>query len=604
MILRKPWLWLVLAGCSWAHLAVAQTGTGNAGSSPSGNASGTGTLGPDPLNPGATSDTTGTDAKKPAADKEKKPADTTGGAGATKPPARNPFGFDTPLPEEPEKKRPSILTPTPGIGPNGASSTFGTGQQVEPGTEGQPQQSKPKENPLTYTAPGFFGQGQQSYTSGVGRFAKPRYEYGVTLGIGFDDNPLQTPDNTGRDASVIVQTIPAQPEIATFQTERRQTGVRFIGGAFRPVFETVERKVIIRPFQPEQRVETPVPGVPEQPRTSSVVATADLYFNTQWARARSLFRFDLRLGAEYYTDRKTDPLNYNGSLSLLYLRKMSARMQFTANATISHSTQPDYSAINLNTQSRGGGGAYTNANAKFDVSYRWAPRFSTDTSLALQTILYDESGTNSGNSFYEATLGNEFRYIWSPRMTAVADLRYTVSRYFDDPTRDSDTVYVLFGLDQKWSRRLTSSFRLGESIRAFDMGGAKQSSPYGELTVTYQPDARSQIGLNSRYGFEQTQRAGDESVTFRTSLNYSRAFTPRFSGALSLNYVDTQTTSNLLGIETESELETLDGTLALTYKFSRRFSMNARLSYTLNQTNTGFNDFDRTRIFLTGSYDF
>jgi hypothetical protein len=44
--------------------------------------------------------------------------------------------------------------------------------------------------------------------------------------------------------------------------------------------------------------------------------------------------------------------------------------------------------------------------------------------------------------------------------------------------------------------------------------------------------------------------------------------------------------------------------MGLNYRFSRRFGMNARYSFTAQKTSSGFQDYDRSRIFLTGSYDF
>ncbi len=614
MRLRRPWLSLALAGFSWAHAALAQTGagfgdpSGTTGGAPAGTTTGGTTS---PATGGTTSgtttnadgskseDTTGNPpANPPAKPPADQPADTTG-----KPPA-NPFGFDNPLPADNGLKRPGDT-----VIPNGASSNFGTGRQPTPapsedssttGTTG----TKPKQDEgPTFSAPGFFGAGRQTFTGGTGRFAKPKYRYGASVGMGFDDNYNGTPDHTGQDPSEVTQVIPAQPEIAVFQPVKEQTGGFFFGGTFHPTYRITQRKIVLRPFQPEQTIVTPIPGVPMTPRASSIVTSANVYFNTQFAKPRAALTFDLRLGVEHYWDRKKDPNDYNGSLNLLYLRKLNARTQFTANASISHQTQPDNSLINVNNTSNGGR-AYTNGFLKFDLSYRWGPRFSTDTSFSSQSVFYDKATTGAAdNSFYDLTVGNEFRYIQSRKTTYVFELRYGVTRYLETEVLNSASTFVLVGLDQRWSSHLSSTVRIGESLRSFDTGtGGLQSSPYGELSVSYQPSARSQFGFNSRYGFEQTQTAGQTNITFRNSLSYNRVLSPRLTGTFSMNYVNSVVTTD--GTNTSTTQNNADASLSFAYRFSRRFSLSSQLSYTMLTTNLGLQDYDRSRIFFTGTYDF
>lgn len=604
MILRRSWLVLALAGCACADPALAQNPPANPGGSlfPAPGAPPPGTpSNPDGTTPGTRPAAPPPERTEPSPTEPAKPTNpTTPATEPTPEKPSNPFGFDTPS-ELPER-RPSILTPD-ARAPLGPSSAFGTDRTATPetATESGATGRAFDRNQPSFSAPGFFGAGRQTFTAGQGRFAKPRFRYGVSAGIGFDDNFQQAPDRPGTDDTVVVQVIPAVPELSTTRNVQEFVGLRFIGGAFRPVFRTVQEKVVLRPFQPEQSVETVIPGVPAQPRLSSIISSVDVNFNTQWVKAREALTLDLRLGAEYYWDREIDPIEYNGYFSLLHVRKLNPRAQLTSLANITHQSQPDYSQVNVDTST--GGGSYTNALVKFDLGYRWKPRFNTGTSLTTQAILYDSSGVNSQNSFYEVTLGNEFRYVHTPRATYLIDLRYSGTRYLEDDFRNSNTAFLLFGWEQRWSRRLNSSIRVGQSYRQFQQGG-KQATPYGELTVTYQPTSRSQFTLSSRYGFENTQSADQESVTFRTNLGYSRAFTPRLAANANLNYVNTQTTFVASNLSSTSEQTTFDAALGLSYRFNRRFSMSSRYSYTMQKTTAGFSDFDRSRFFLTGTYDF
>jgi hypothetical protein len=419
--------------------------------------------------------------------------------------------------------------------------------------------------------------------------------------MGFDDNTQQTPDNREDiPEQTIREVIPAQPEVATFIPERQFVGLRpgTQPGIFIPVYRTVQRKVVLRPAVPEQVIEQEIPGVDFAERNASVVSRLDGNFDVQWATGRSLFTMDLRAGAEYYWNRDEEPLEYNASFATTYLRKLGPRAQFTSNIALSYLSQPDYSQVNL-VDSPGASGGTIVGNMKLDLTYRWASRFSTVTSLTLGSIIYE--GERSGGNYYEYGLGNEFRYLQSRRLTWVLETRYSQLKYLEAAQGAISTVFLLLGADWTYSRRLRSTIRLGQSLRTYEQGG-KASSPYGEVAVYYQPSRREQFNLSARYGFEQTQNASDENIVARLSAGYTRTFTPRLQGSLSVNYVNNQITS--AGVETPSTNEVYDGSLLFQYTFNRRFSMNARYSYTLSKTSSGFSDYDRSRFFVTGQYDF
>lgn len=417
--------------------------------------------------------------------------------------------------------------------------------------------------------------------------------------MGFDDNTQQTPDRENIPDQVVTQVIPAQPEIAYIQETRVVIPGEFntpIGGGFTPKYRVERKKVVLRPAVPEQTIETVVPGVDYGERNASVVSRVDLRMDAQWTTGRSAFILDGRLGAEYYWNRDVDPMQYNGSLGATYTRRLGPKTQFTGNLSLSYQSQPDYSQVNL-VDTPGSSGSYFAGNMKFDLSYRWAPRFSTVTSLSGNSILYE--GNRTASNYYEIALGNEFRWMQSAKTTWVGELRYSELQYLEGELGATDTAFLLLGADLNLTRRIRATVRLGESIRSYETGGSA-STPYGEVSLVYQPTRRDRLDASFRYGFEQTASPTDESVVGRVSAGYSHTFSPRMVGALNVNYVNTSTTSS--GSDVTSDV--FDGSLVLNYMFTRRFSMNARYSYTLSKTSTGFNDYDRSRFFLTGEYEF
>lgn len=416
--------------------------------------------------------------------------------------------------------------------------------------------------------------------------------------MGFDDNTQQTPDNREDiPDQVVTQVIPAQPEVAVIQeTQVPDALVPVFGGGFRQTYRTVKKKVVLVPAVPEQEVKTVVPGVDFGERNASVVTRADLRVDAQWTTGRSAFTLDGRVGSEYYWNRDVDPLEYNGSLGATYVRRLGPKMQFTGNLSLSYQSQPDYSQVNL-VETPGSSGSYFAGNLKLDLSYRWAPRFSTVTSLTGNSILYEGNRTTS--NYWEIGLGNELRWMQSAKTTWVGEVRYSELSYLEGTQEVIDTAFLLLGADLTLTRRIRATIRLGESLRSYESGGTA-STPYGEISLVYQPTRRDQLVASFRYGFEQSASPTDESVVGRVSAGYTHTFSPRLVGSLNVNYVNTSTTS----IGGESTNDVFDGSLVFNYMITRRFSMNARYSYTLSKTSAGSNDYDRNRFFLTAEYEF
>jgi Putative beta-barrel porin 2 len=362
---------------------------------------------------------------------------------------------------------------------------------------------------------------------------------------------------------------------------------------FNQKFHNEQRRVIDRPAVPEQTVLVTIPGIPGQPRSASVVTGLNGSWDVQWVKSRSALTFDLNAGVEYYWNRPGTAADYTGGLSFAYVRRMNSRMQFSANASTSYQSQPDYSRVNLqqqgigNGQSNGqGSGSYLAANTKYDLSYRWGRRFHTDTSFSLNTVFYADS-QRKGNNFWEAVLGNEFQYLYSSRVSLIGELRYGITRYFQPGgtglSRDSNTVYLLVGTDYRLSRRAGFTFRVGESARSYVQGAASSGlTPHAEGTISYQYSSRTGYTLNGRYGFEEATNPGDQNTVARLGLSATHAFTPRLSSSLGVNLIHNSEQS--ASANTANVRKVYDASASMSYRFNRHFTMSTRLNYTINST--------------------
>lgn len=603
--IRRSIVGVVLAATSWAHLLYAQQGGTTSGTAGGASAPAA------PLAPAAAEEKAPVRPALPSVGNAPKTTEQGTTAEGVLPglgtlPKASPFALPTSTPEE--KKERSFFNRQG----TGASSLFGTPQDTtgQPETTGTTSESggpRVLDAPTTFSTSGFYGSGGVSLTTGSGRLAKPREKWSFTAGMGFDDNTQQAPtDGGGTDDVVFRQVIPAQPEIS--QTVSRQvfSGYRpgQINGSFIPTFRTETQKVIIRPFQPEREFVQTFPGIPDRLRESSVITSLDAAYQAQWAKGKKAFTMDARAGVDYYWNRATDPLEYEGSLSLLYIRRVSSRLQLSTALSGSHSTQPDYNRINAAADSSGSV-ASSLASSKTDISYRWSRHFSTVTSLTADVRFQEQaqgSGASGLGSFMSYGIGNEFRYLWSPRLTYVTELRHSTTKYLDSDNGNA-TISLLAGADWDLTRRLRVTTRLGEAIRTFQPSGTESSSPYGELSLAYQPTRRDSYTFSSRYGFEESSLPGAQQLVFRNSLNFQHLFSPKLTAGAAITRV-TYETKAVGSSGAGSSQEVVDGSLNLRYFYSRKVKLGASYSYSNSSTSLGLTDYYKNRVFFTGEYEF
>jgi hypothetical protein len=342
------------------------------------------------------------------------------------------------------------------------------------------------------------------------------------------------------------------------------------------------------------------PAIPAQERQASLIERVSAGAQIQFASRRSLFTFDLGLNADYTNEKQDDQPEVDGRMAFTFVYKLARRTQFSANVSAAYLNQPDFSQINTPDRPTSGQSYYT-LNSKFDLSYRWTPRLTSNLSLAFNTVSYVDPLAQTGN-FVDTVGGLELRYLYTPRVTVTAETRYSQITYDQSAARDSRTAYLLLGGEVNVSRRIKTSLRLGASLRTFDESGKKSTAPYGEATVDYQVGRASVLRWTGRYGFEEAREAGSTALVLRTGLDYTQFFSPRLRGSLSGNILHRSTTFDDSDV-TATE-DTFDLTLGFEYTISRHWSLTGNYSFTTVFTDTGLSDYYRNRMFLGFEYEF
>lgn len=506
---------------------------------------------------------------------------------------------------------PSFHTDAPASLPEGPAKpgTPGAASSFDENQTGAP--SPAKAAPTTFSLPGFYGQGPKNFTVGEGRLARPKFRITGNIAVGFDDNVLQTPTHALGVPDQKVKVLVDAGSPATTKEVRIPSGDPAIPDTF--------LEVPVAAVAPKFRTTT-IPGTPPPERIGSWITRTDATWDIQFASRRTLFTFDLTGGVDYYWNRPGKKSEYNGNLSLIYLRKISGRAQFTATINTSYQVQPDFSQVNSPTNDNRG--AYLTANAKADFSYRLTPRISSVTSISYDTVKYEESDQQGGD-YAATTFGTELRYLFSPRFTMVGELRYRTDSHDQQPQSDTDTYYFLLGGDFTLSRRFMATVRIGETVQTFKEGGGKASSPYLETTLNYQFARGSFLQWNVRYGYEEPGIPNARLLVARTGISVSQIFGPRFQVSLGVNLlrsdqtidgaVTTAAVTNSDGTitpgttttgTTDNVQNTIDATLGFKYTLDRHWSLSLSYSYTTVLGPADTDDYYRQRVFLGFAYQF
>ena len=487
----------------------------------------------------------------------------------------------------------SSFQTTPSTGDTGGFGATGggepaTGSGLPPSGLGFGAPKAPESAP-SFTLPGFYGSAATSYTAGAGRLARPRFRYSASLAIGYDDNVLQTPDKRGPDQFLFVD--PGTPDHVepVFETRTR------IGQGGIP-----EQVQVVVGFRRVKGTPPKFVKLPAQGRSGSLLARTGVAFDMQLYSRRSLFTFDANVNADHYFSRPTPKdTDYNGGVALSYLYRFSPRTQVTAQVNAVYLTQPDFSRIN--TPQALNVGAYINANARLDLSYRWTPRFTSVVTLSDNSLLFQEKSQQSAD-YNETLFGTELRYLWTPRFTALGELRYSATDYPNTVALASHTAYFLLGAEFRWTQRISGGLRMGSSVRTYDEGGDSASTPYAEMNLAYRLNPGALVNWNMRFGFEEPFAPGDQRTVLRSGLSFIQAFSARTSGAVSINYL--HETDKTAGTQLQSTSDLFDATVRLEYNINRHFSVNASSVFTQRNTSSGVIDYHRTQFFLGGQYSY
>jgi hypothetical protein len=276
-------------------------------------------------------------------------------------------------------------------------------------------------------------------------------------------------------------------------------------------------------------------------------------------------------GAVAYTSQ-TDA---DGFLDLSLNYAATRRLRFDLGLSGGYQAEPDFGS-DAGPSARAGNFFHSSDNLA--ATYQWSREWSFVSSYSFRLIRYDNSQTAAVTDRQEHTFGEQLRYQLSRAAVLVGEYRFETIDYVTAP-RDSETNFILGGVDAEISRRLKTGLRAGVTLRDQDSSGST-TDPHVEGSLDYAAGRDSTLRLTTSYSVEETglQTAASR-TTFRTGLQLIYSLTSRIRSTLSIDYHhdedDQQNPTGSLAPAFSEDAFAIS--LGLSYQINRRLSANINL---------------------------
>ena len=179
-----------------------------------------------------------------------------------------------------------------------------------------------------------------------------------------------------------------------------------------------------------------VPAIPAQFKTvvvqpavapakpiGSFAMRANVNGEVQFSSRRTVFTSDLTVGGTYYPSRPGSEIQYNGNLALIYSHRITPRLSF-----LGHGEHRVPEPAEPAARERAHPGLRRLHQRELQVQPVVPldrPAFQHGLEPFARFADFREQSDFRPGSFYDVILGTEARYLWSPRLTVLGEVRLT-----------------------------------------------------------------------------------------------------------------------------------------------------------------------------------
>ncbi|MDZ4289228.1 MAG: outer membrane beta-barrel protein [Prosthecobacter sp.] len=299
------------------------------------------------------------------------------------------------------------------------------------------------------------------------------------------------------------------------------------------------------------------------------------------------------LGMIHYLDDipRYDDNFYNARVAFNIVHQLSERLKVSDNFYVAYESQPNIATGATTTLYNG---QYLYGFNNFNVSYAWSQRFSTTTSHTIDGISYQDDVVSGLEDRLSNLIAQQFTYALTKRTSLSAEYRFRMTSYRHRSDVDSQSHFVLAGIDHAWSERSSGSFRAGAEF--FRSDRTNSTAPYAEMALNYKVARQTSAQWFGALGFDGAELGGfDSRYSLRTGLSLNHQINKRIAVNGGAAYSYSEFDGGGIGDITEHSVSLSAG---LSYSILENVALDARYTYSILRSDDSIREFDRNNVSL------
>ena len=423
--------------------------------------------------------------------------------------------------------------------------------------------------------PGAYGSSPVSLTPGEGRFAKPPYDFSLTLQQGYDTNVFTTATNM---VSSLVNN-------ANFNFQMQ-------GATPRTIF-TFDATAGISYYWHR-------PGVKPEDYNGNISL---LFFHRISPRMNISTTLSLAYLSQPNFSALNATINQQGGAYILGTGRINLSYQWAAKLQTNTSYSLNTTLYQEKTAQNGNIFENTLGN---EFRFLLNPRTSIVAEARYTATGYPNAPTGDSATMY-GLLGADYTFTSRLSATLRGGLQYR--------SYSNTAATRLLTRDELVLRGGLFEFNANSN-------STSQTSPYVETTLSYIYGHQSTFQWTNRFGLDSSNISSQKVTSFRTGVNFNHVLTAKMILTLGLNYNVSSTATSPRTLQTLTGLNPYDyyslsemtvptttqnqinSVLGLQYLVTPKFSLNASYTFTDVISATQAASYTRSQFFLGGTYTF
>lgn len=203
----------------------------------------------------------------------------------------------------------------------------------------------------------------------------------------------------------------------------------------------------------------------------------------------------------YWENRDPDKSDFNHEMDFVLNQRFTPRLSLSLLDTLRRGELPELIDGNIVVREKDDFW-YNTANAT--LGYLFRPQTKLEVAGRYVMLRYDDETVSDTEDFDLLVGGLTLRQQIVPETTVIGDLRVEQVDY-EGPDRGSKSFFAGLGLEQMFSPNLLGSVRGGYQGKEFNKSElGSQSTPYGDLALTFLPSPATRITAGAQYSMFET----------------------------------------------------------------------------------------------------